>query len=101
VYEEVSDMNKLKEKLDECLFAFNNKPRQAKMDIVLFEQAIIMVTKVHRVLSLSRGHVVLAGLPSVGRKSVTKLAAFVEEMNIERLEITKNFGLHLFRTKMK
>jgi len=60
-----------------------------------------MVTKVHRVLSLSRGHLVLAGLPSVGRKTVCKLAAYVEEMNITRLEITKNFGLTQFRNKMK
>jgi len=36
VYSEVDDMGKLKEKLDESLFAFNNKPRQTKMDIVLF-----------------------------------------------------------------
>jgi dynein heavy chain len=50
---------------------------------------------------MTRGHLVLAGLPSVGRKSVTKLAAFVEDMNITRLEITKKFGLTQFRIKMK
>ena len=60
-----------------------------------------MTTKVHRVFSLNRGHLVLAGLPSVGRKSVCKLASFVEDMNITRLEITKNFGILQFRTKMK
>ena len=93
VYEEVHDMAKLKASLEESLTGFNNQPRATNMDMVLFEQAVIMTTKVHRVFSMQRGHVVLAGLPSVGRKSVCKLAAFVEEMNIVRLEITKNFGL--------
>jgi dynein heavy chain len=50
---------------------------------------------------MDRGHIVLAGLPSVGRKTVTRLAAFVERMIIQRLEITKNFGLAQFRVKMK
>ena len=86
-------MEKLKKSLEASLEAFNNQPRVTKMDIVLFEQAVIMTTKVHRVLSLNRGHLVLAGLPSVGRKSVCKLASFVEDMNITRLEITKNFGV--------
>lgn len=69
--------------------------------MVLFEQAIVMVTKVHRIFATERGHLVLAGLPSVGRKSVCRLASFVEEMNLTRLEITKNFGLTQFRQKMK
>jgi len=60
-----------------------------------------MVTKVHRILATERGHLVLAGQPSVGRKTVCRLASYVENMNITRLEITKNFGLPQFRVKMK
>jgi dynein heavy chain len=91
----------MKTVLEEKLVEFNQQPKVAKLDMVLFEQAITMITKVHRILSMERGHLVLAGLPSVGRKSVTKLAAFVEDMNITRLEITKKFGLTQFRIKMK
>jgi dynein heavy chain, axonemal len=91
----------MKTVLEEKLVDFNMQPKVTKLDMVLFEQAITMVTKVHRILSMTRGHLVLAGLPSVGRKSVTKLAAFVEDMNITRLEITKKFGLTQFRIKMK
>jgi dynein heavy chain len=101
VYEEVQDMQKLKENLEESLIACNNAPRAVKLDMVLFEQAIVMTTKVHRIFATERGHLVLAGLPSVGRKTVCRLGAFVEEMNTTRLEITKNFGLTQFRQKMK
>jgi dynein heavy chain len=52
-----------------------------------------MTSRVHRVLSMERGHLILAGLPSVGRKTVARLAAFVEQMIIQRLEVTKNFGV--------
>lgn len=101
VYEEVQEMEKLKSSLEDSLTACNNAPRAVKLDMVLFEQAIIMVTKVHRIFATERGHLVLAGLPSVGRKTVCRLASFVEEMNLTRLEITKNFGLMQFRQKMK
>lgn len=87
--------------MEESLVACNNAPRAVKLDMVLFEQAITMVTKVHRVFSTDRGHLVLAGLPSVGRKSVCRLASFVEEMNMTRLELSKGFGLPQFRQKMK
>jgi dynein heavy chain len=101
VYEEVTDMNKLKVTLESNLENYNAQGRVAKLDMVLFQQAIIMVARVHRVLSMDRGHLVLAGLPSVGRKTVCRLAAFVEQMIIQRLEVTKNFGLPQFRGKMK
>jgi len=101
VYMEVPEMDKLKESMEESLVACNNAPRAVRLDMVLFEQAITMVTKVHRVFSTERGHLVLAGLPSVGRKSVCRLASFVEEMNMTRLELSKNFGLTQFRQKMK
>lgn len=101
VYEEVQEMEKLKENLEEALISCNNAPRAVKLDMVLFEQAITMVTKVHRIFATERGHLVLAGLPSVGRKTVCRLASFVEDMNLTRLEITKNFGLVQFRQKMK
>jgi len=93
VYEEVQEFSKLKDNLEEALVACNNAPRAVKLDMVLFEQAVTMVTKVHRVFSTERGHLILAGLPSVGRKTVCRLASFVEDMNLTRLEITKNFGL--------
>jgi dynein heavy chain len=94
-------MNKLKVTLESNLENYNAQGRVAKLDMVLFQQAIIMVARVHRVLSMERGHVVLAGLPSVGRKTVVRLAAFVEQMIIQRLEVTKNFGVPQFRGKMK
>lgn len=71
------------------------------MDIVLFREAIIHCTKIYRVLNLNRGHVLLVGVGGSGRHSLTRLCAFLAQMNCEQLEIRRDFTLRDFRTKLK
>lgn len=71
------------------------------MDIVLFKDAIIHVSKIYRVLRLSRGHVMLVGVGGSGRHSLTRLSAFIAKMNCDQLEIRRDFTLRDFRTKLK
>lgn len=52
------------------------------MNIVLFEDAISYVCKIHRIIKLGKGHGMLVGEGGSGRHSLTKLAAFIAEYNI-------------------
>jgi dynein heavy chain len=61
------------------------------MDLVLFKDAITHVTKIYRVLNLKRGHCFLVGVGGSGRHSLSRLSAFISEMNIFQLEVTKGF----------
>jgi dynein heavy chain, axonemal len=71
------------------------------MDIVLFKDAIIHVTKIVRVINLKRGHAMLVGVGGSGRHSLTRLSSFLSTMNCDQLEIRKDFGLKDFRQKLK
>ena len=71
------------------------------MDIVLFKDAIIHVTKIYRILRQKRGHAMLVGVGGSGRHSLTRLSAYIAEMNCDQLEITRNFTLKDFRNKLK
>jgi len=101
IYEEVTDLNKMRNKLTDCLTGYNSQPKVQKMDIVLFKDAIIHCSKIIRVINLKRGHTLLVGVGGSGRHSLTKLSSFVAGMNCDQLEIKSGFNLKDFRFKLK
>ena len=100
VYEEVTDFRKLRELLNGKLDAFNTQKKVQPMDIVLFTDAIVHVSRIYRVLNMKRGHALLVGVGGSGRHSLTKLSAYISTMNFDQLEIKKGFGLKDFRVKL-
>jgi len=101
VYEEVQNFDALRDDLNNKLLEYNTKQRKVKpMDIVLFTDAIIHVSRIYRVLNMKRGHTLLVGVGGSGRHSLTKLSAFISNMNVDQLEIKKDFTLKDFRAKL-
>lgn len=90
-YEEVTHFDKLREYLLDKLESYNTQPKLIKMDLVLFKDAIMHVTRIYRVLNLKRGHCFLVGVGGSGRHSLSRLSAFISDMNIFQLEVTKGF----------
>ena len=100
MYEEVTDFGKLRDFLNGKLEGFNTQKKVQPMDIVLFTDAIVHVSRIYRVLNMKRGHALLVGVGGSGRHSLTKLSAFISTMNFDQLEIKKGFGLKDFRVKL-
>jgi dynein heavy chain len=101
VYEEVTDFQKLREYLNSSLESYNMQAKLISMDLVLFKDAIIHITRIYRVLNLKRGHAFLVGVGGSGRHSLTRLSAYIAKMNVFQLEITKGFNLKQFREFLK
>lgn len=52
------------------------------MNLVLFEDAVMYVNKIERILSSERGNLLNVGVGGSGRKSLTKLAAHICEYDV-------------------
>lgn len=87
--------------MNEVLSRYNSQPKLVKMDLVLFKDALIHVSKIYRILNLKRGHGLLIGVGGSGRHSLTRLASFLQKMNVFQLEVTRGFKLKNFREFLK
>ncbi|KAL8448543.1 hypothetical protein Emed_003723 [Eimeria media] len=66
----------------------DNKP----MNLVMFEDAIAHIARVHRIIRMDRGHALLIGVGGSGKRSVATLAIFVAGYNQFCLTPMRSYG---------
>jgi len=92
IYEEITDIDKLKKVLTENLMDFNmvyNKD----MNIIFFMDAIEHITRIARILRSERGNALLVGVSGMGKQSLTKLASHLN--NYKYVLYNKNTKKHV------
>ena len=71
------------------------------MKIVLFNDALEHLTRVHRALRMYLGHVLVVGIGGSGKQSVIRLAAFAADCEIFEITLSRGYNENSFREDMK
>ncbi|XP_030382586.1 dynein heavy chain 2, axonemal, partial [Scaptodrosophila lebanonensis] len=80
---------------------YNNFPGMTRMNLVFFKEAIEHIVRILRIISQPRGHMLNMGIGGSGRQVLGKLAAFILEMGIFQIEVTKKYKTGEFREDLK
>nr|XP_057927446.1 dynein axonemal heavy chain 10-like isoform X3 [Doryrhamphus excisus] len=99
VYEDLQDYEASKALFQEILEEYND--RKSRMNLVLFDDALEHLTRVHRIIRIDRGHALLVGVGGSGKQSITKLAAFTADCEVFEITLSRGYCESSFREDLK
>ncbi|KAH1015210.1 dynein axonemal heavy chain 10 [Dendroctonus ponderosae] len=98
-YEDLLDYDAIYFLFQEIIELYNEQ--KEKLSIVLFNDALEHLTRIHRGLRLERGHVMLVGVGGSGKGSLTKLAAFTAGCEVFSITLCRGYNEAMFKEDLK
>ncbi|XP_018050925.1 PREDICTED: dynein heavy chain 10, axonemal [Atta colombica] len=83
------------------IFEEYNERNRTKLHMVLFNDALEHLTRVHRALRMHCGHVLIIGTDGSGKKSVIKLASFAADYQLFQIVLRRGYNQAFFREDIK
>lgn len=99
-YEEVNSMHQMKNKIIHYLNELNNSCNN-KLDILLLSDMLEHLIRVCRILIIPGGNLLMICTGGLGRKSLTRLAAFIERQDFFQCTSTHYCDLNKWRQNLK
>ncbi|XP_078523750.1 dynein axonemal heavy chain 10 isoform X2 [Lissotriton helveticus] len=99
VYEDIQDYEAAKALFQEILEEYNET--KTKMNLVLFDDALEHLTRIHRIIRMDRGHALLIGVGGSGKQSLARLAAFAAGYEVFEIVLSRGYGENSFREDLK
>lgn len=99
-YEDLIDYQAINSLFQEIIDEYNERMPE-KLNIVLFDDALEHLTRVHRGLRLQKGHVMLVGVGGSGKASLTKLAAFTAGCEMFEITLCRGYNEVMFKEDLK
>jgi dynein heavy chain len=92
IYEKIPTFDALKDRLNDFMRQYNEAIRGAKMNLVLFEDAMKHIGRISRILRTPRGSALLVGVGGSGKQSLTRLSSFIARNQTFQIAISKNYS---------
>jgi dynein heavy chain len=71
------------------------------MNLVLFNDAVEHVAKIHRIIRFPKGSALLVGFGGSGKQSLTKLATFTACMDLFQITLIRNYSEENFKEEIR
>ncbi|XP_023295612.2 dynein beta chain, ciliary isoform X2 [Lucilia cuprina] len=91
-YMPIKGWTELHKLLTEAMSSYNDLV--AAMNLVLFEDAMMHVCRINRILESPRGSALLVGVGGSGKQSLARLAAFISSLEVVQIQLKKGYGIN-------
>ncbi|XP_014262519.1 dynein heavy chain 10, axonemal-like [Cimex lectularius] len=98
-YEDLQNYNTVFQLFTRISTEYNEKHHT--MNLVLFEDALDHLTRIHRVLRMHKGHAMIIGVGGCGKASIVKLASFAAECGNFGIVLCRGYSESHFKEDMK
>uniref|UniRef100_A0A8C4GZ62 Dynein heavy chain 9, axonemal n=1 Tax=Dicentrarchus labrax TaxID=13489 RepID=A0A8C4GZ62_DICLA len=88
----------LNKTLLEVLDSYNEV--NATLNLVLFEDAMAHICRINRILESPRGNALLVGVGGSGKQSLTRLAAFISNLEVFQITLRKGYSITDLKTDL-
>ncbi|VDI22437.1 Hypothetical predicted protein, partial [Mytilus galloprovincialis] len=99
LYEDIQDYDAAKALFQEILEEYNES--NTPMNLVLFDDALEHLTRIHRVIRMDQGHALLVGVGGSGKQSLCKLASFTAGCEVFEIQLSRGYNESSFRDDLK
>ncbi|RKO97568.1 hypothetical protein CAUPRSCDRAFT_10766 [Caulochytrium protostelioides] len=99
--EDLLDYEAVRAIFREIIEEYNDRNPGLRSTLVLFDNALDHLMRIHRVLRLRRGNALLVGVGGSGKQSLTRLAAFTAGCHVYELALTRGFNEASFKESLK
>ncbi|XP_069668946.1 dynein axonemal heavy chain 6 isoform X3 [Periplaneta americana] len=100
IYEEITNMEKLNDVLQDYLEDYNITTSK-EMKLIFFMDALEHVARIARILRAERGNGLLVGVSGMGKQSLTRMGAHLCGYKCFQLELTRNYDINSFHDDLR
>ena len=100
-YTLVHTKNDLFDTITKRLEDYNESGTNARMNLVLFDDALKHICRITRILQMERSNMLFVGIGGSGRESLARLSAFIMKIDTFTLEVSSKYKRVDFREDLK
>ena len=99
LYKDLGGYNEMRKIFSSVLELYNQENKA--MTLVLFEQALEHLCRIHRIVRNPRGNALLVGVGGSGKQSLTRLAAYCAGYKLFQITLSRGYGEEQFKEDLK
>lgn len=96
IFEMAGSLDVIRNRAVDLLLKHNEERPSRQMNLTMFDDALLHLTRISRVLGMSRGNMLLVGVGGSGKQSLTYLAAYIAGHELFQISLTKGYNTNSF-----